>query len=72
MTEDTYDDGNSHRFAAILMLLLVGSPGSLLIYVAYTNFTPLLLVLIIPLTLIFVYGFVIFVRRSSVRESTAY
>jgi hypothetical protein len=54
------------------MLLLVGSPGSLLIYVAYTNFTPLLLVLIIPLTLIFVYGFVIFVRRSSVRESTAY
>ena len=54
------------------MLILIGSPGSLLIYVAYTNFTPLLLVLIIPLTLVFVYGFVLILRTKQVQESSDY
>jgi hypothetical protein len=72
VTEEFPDDRGPNRFAAIFLIILIGSPGSLMLFVAYTNFTPLLLIFIIPLTLAFVYSFVILAKRKQAHESKEY
>ncbi len=71
-TSKTHDENHRSRtFLVILCLVLIGSPGSLLLFALPLDVTPILLLLVIPLTLAFVLWYRrILTRREAFRQKT--
>ncbi|MFW9954322.1 MAG: hypothetical protein ACFFD3_07195 [Candidatus Thorarchaeota archaeon] len=67
MNEESYDEKRPNLLLVVAILLLIGSPGSLLLF-TYTSISPFLLILIIPFTVIIIYGLVRIIRRTQSYE----
>ena len=66
-SDETYEDNRrSQNIMVVLFLILIGSPGSLLLFTVPHEVTPVLLFLVIPITLVFVLWYrKILARRES-------
>lgn len=76
MSEDLSEpeDGRSKMLLAILLIILLGSPGALLIFSMPLEVAPILLWLIIPVTLLFIvwYRQILIKRETYKREGHFY
>ncbi len=68
------EDNRSKMLVAIIFILLLGSPGALLIFSMPLEVAPVLLWLIIPVTLLFIvwYRRILLRRETSKREGHLY
>ncbi|MFW9919009.1 MAG: hypothetical protein ACFFED_05375 [Candidatus Thorarchaeota archaeon] len=70
-SNEAYEDGNRSRLLVVALLLLIGSPGSLLLFTLPLEVTPILLLLVIPITLAFVFWYRrILLHRERFRQDT--
>ncbi|MHA1905482.1 MAG: hypothetical protein ACXADL_17245 [Candidatus Thorarchaeota archaeon] len=53
---------------AILLLLIIASPGSLMLFVGFSEIAPFLLIFIFPLVLVFVFLFRRYLMNSRQQE----
>jgi len=72
LSNEAYEDNRrSRNIMVVLFLILIGSPGSLLLFTVPLEVTPILLLLVIPITLVFVLWYRrILDRRESSRQDT--
>ncbi|MHA1905487.1 MAG: hypothetical protein ACXADL_17220 [Candidatus Thorarchaeota archaeon] len=53
---------------AILLLLIIASPGSLMLFVGFSEMAPFLLIFILPLVLVFIFWFRRYLKKSKQQE----